>query len=88
LNVTASDTSVSAVKDPLEMGDGITLIVTLHNPGFSLAAGEKGSEVVGINEDACLNSQIDHLFWGIGSIELSLHDRVVIHLKAEVIQSI
>ena len=33
------------------MGDRIVLIVTRHNPGFSFAAGEKGTEVVGINED-------------------------------------
>lgn len=70
------------------MGDRIVLIVTRHNPGFSFAAGEKGTEVVGINEDACLNSQIDHLLRGVGPEELSLHLRVAIDLKAEVIQSI
>jgi hypothetical protein len=76
------------VKDPLKMGDGVALMVTRHNPGFSFAAGEKGTKVVGINEDACLNSQIDHLFWGVGPVELSLHLRVAVHLKAEVIQSV
>ena len=79
---------ISDVENVLKVGNGVVLVVTTYEPVLGAAAPQQGTEVVGINKNACLYRQVHHLLWGVGTVELPLHISVTVHLMAEVIQRI
>lgn len=70
------------------MSDGILRPIAAYLPELGAATGQEGTEVVSIDENACLNCQSDHRLWRVGVKELVLNLRVTVYLMAEVIQSI
>lgn len=78
----------SDAKDLLEVGNRVCLVVAPNSPELSAATGQQSTEVIGINENACLHRKIHHLLGSIGTVKLLLNFRVTIHLMAEVIEGI
>ena len=70
------------------MDDWVVVVSTTHLPTLCTATPQKGTEVIGINEDPCIYRQSDHLLRRIGVKEIVLNRWVTIHLVAEVVQGI
>jgi hypothetical protein len=72
----------------LEVGNWVGLIVTPNSPELSADTGQESAEIISINKDACRYRQFHHLVWGVGTVELTLHISVTIHLVTEVIEGV
>jgi len=70
------------------MNDRIGAVLATHLPMLCAPTPQKGTEVIGINENPRIHRQSNHLLRGISVKEFFLHLRVAVYLKAEVIQSI
>ena len=72
----------------MEVDDWVVVVFTTHLPTLCAPTPQKGTEVIGINEDPCIYRQSDHLLRRIGVKEIVLNRWITIHLMAEVIQGI
>ncbi|MFM7653674.1 MAG: hypothetical protein ACKO5M_12285 [Vulcanococcus sp.] len=70
------------------MSDGVLGVVATHEPALRASASQEGAEVVGVNQDPCIDCQSNHLFRCAGVKELVLNLGITIHLMAEMIQGI
>lgn len=75
-------------EDLLEMHDRIAAVLTPYQPALGAATAQQGAEVVSINQNAALHRQIDHLIRSGDGIEDLGELRVVVHLRADVVQRI
>ena len=70
------------------MNDRVGAVLATHLPMLCAPTPQKGTEVIGINENPRIHRQSNHLLRGIGVKEFVFNLRVTVYLKAEVIQSI
>ena len=70
------------------MDDWVVVVLPTHLPTLCASTPEKGAEVIGINEDACIYRQSDHLLRRIGIKEIVLNRWVTVHLMAEVVKGV
>lgn len=69
----------------LKVNDWIGAVLPAHQPALRAPAPQQGTEVFGINTNACIQRQGDDLFWRGSSVELSLNFGVSDNLMAEMV---
>ena len=83
-----TDGSGPDAKHLLQVSDRVLGIVATHEPALRAPASQESAEVIGINQDSCIDCQGNHLFWRAGVKELVLNLGIIIHLMAEMIEGI